>query len=260
MKLRIEEPVIVITPTIGSQKLLKAIESIHNQTYKNIQHLIVVDGPEYYDDAVEVLGDMSNDMWKNVILMTNPFNTGRKNGVAYYGHRIYAGYMHLINSKYVSFLDEDNWFEPDHIETLVDAIQQDPDTYFSYSLRKIFDVDCNFLMEDNCESLGHLGPVWPSVSNIVESNVAPSFLVDTSSYLLDVEKCKEFTHLFHYSWGGDRKFYASMSRYRHRCNKKHTLCYRLDGNENSVTKDFFETGNAAYLKLYNNVLPWKDNK
>ena len=46
MNLVIEKPVTVITPTIGSPKLLDAIKSVANQTYK-CNHLIVVDGPEY---------------------------------------------------------------------------------------------------------------------------------------------------------------------------------------------------------------------
>jgi len=44
MKLIIEKSVVVITPTVGSAKLADAVESVANQTYKNLTHLLVVDG------------------------------------------------------------------------------------------------------------------------------------------------------------------------------------------------------------------------
>ena len=36
--------VTVITPTTGAPYLRQAIDSVKNQTYDNIQHLVVVDG------------------------------------------------------------------------------------------------------------------------------------------------------------------------------------------------------------------------
>jgi hypothetical protein len=34
------------------------------------------------------------------------------------------------------------------------------------------------------------------------------------------------------------------------------MCYRLDGNENSVTKEFFLDGNKKNHEKYNSQLPW----
>ena len=41
----VKDPLItIITATTGAETLKKTIESVQNQTYENIQHLIVVDG------------------------------------------------------------------------------------------------------------------------------------------------------------------------------------------------------------------------
>ena len=37
---------VVITPTVGSQKIVDAVNSVAMQTYSNVEHLIVIDGPE----------------------------------------------------------------------------------------------------------------------------------------------------------------------------------------------------------------------
>jgi hypothetical protein len=39
-------------------------------------------------------------------------------------------------------------------------------------------------------------------------------------------------------------------------NGKHTLRYRLDGNPNSVTADFFEQGNDMMKSSYGDKFPW----
>ena len=39
-------------------------------------------------------------------------------------------------------------------------------------------------------------------------------------------------------------------------NGKHTMCYRLDGNEGSVTKEFFDEGNKTQEAYYGGKFPW----
>ena len=135
MNLVIEKPVTVITPSIGSKKLLDAIMSVATQTYK-CKHLIVIDGPEFSESVMDIIKiTQMMDPQPNINVVVSPENTG-KTGGNFYGHRIYAAYPHLLNSDYILFLDEDNWYEPDHVETLVKAIEE-KNLDFSYSLRKI---------------------------------------------------------------------------------------------------------------------------
>ena len=243
MKLVIEKPVTVITPTIGSPKLLDAIFSVKNQTYK-CNHLLVVDGPEYWNNVVGMCG--SDDCE----IVMSPENTG-KTGGNFYGHRIYAAYPHLLNSEYILFLDEDNWYEPNHIQTLIETIES-KNLDFSYSLRKIYNPERTYLLDDNCESLGKW-PIFMSRS----SPHGPQYLIDTSSFCFKKEFIQKSCHLWHSGWGGDRMFlYAVKEHAKYDTNGKHTLCYRLDGNPNSVTEEFFKVGNRTQEQYYEGKYPW----
>jgi glycosyltransferase involved in cell wall biosynthesis len=236
--------VTVITPTIGSKKLADAVESVSKQTYKNLKHLVVVDGPEFFSKAVE---NTPISLDSNVILHSLPFNTGC-GSQGFYGHRIYAGIPHLVNSDYIFFLDDDNWYEPDHVETLVDVLDKGHD--FAFSLRKIFDKNRNYICDDNCESLGK----WP----IYFTHHDPQYLVDTSSFAFNRQFLNKTSHLWHFGWGGDRRFFSLIKdKSNHDSSRKHTLCYRLDGNEGSVKESFFINGNQNQNVTYNGKLPWK---
>jgi glycosyltransferase involved in cell wall biosynthesis len=238
MKLIIEKSVVVITPTIGSRKLKDAIQSVKNQTYQNIEHLIVVDGQEHEFTAMDNGGA---HLCKMLVL---PYNTGA-NG--FYGHRIYAGIPHLVNADYVFFLDEDNWYESDHVASLVEVLDRGND--FAHSLRKIYHPDKTYVCDDNCEALGK----WP----IYFSHNDPQYLVDTSSFAFNTKFLQKTCHLWHSGWGGDRRYlYSVMQGAKWDTNRKHTLCYRLDGNPGSVNADFFIKGNEEQLKHYNGELPW----
>lgn len=247
MKLIIERSVIVITPTTGSPKLKDAINSVKNQTYSNIEHLLVIDGVEHWKNVMDQLpvtleyDDRSSD---NIQTMILPYNTGAK---GFYGHRIYAGIPHLLNSDYIFFLDEDNWYDPDHVRSLVEVLDRGDD--FAHSLRKIYNPDKSYVCDDNCESLGK----WP----IYLTHNDPQYLVDTSSFAFEREFLQKTCHLWHSGWGGDRRYlYSVMQQAKWNTSRKHTLCYRLDGNPGSVNGDFFIEGNRKQLEYYNNNLPW----
>lgn len=242
MQLFIEYPVTIITPTIGSPKLLDAIESVKRQTYKSITHLLVVDGPEYAQQ-VRLLTEKIE--LPNVVTTRSPFNTG-KNG--FYGHRIYAAYPHLINTPFVFFLDEDNWYEPTHVDSLVKTIV-DKDLDFAYSLRNICDPNKEFITTDDCESLGQW-PIWFTHDN-------PQYMIDTSSFAFKREFLVNTAHLWHFGWGGDRRYFnivKEMAKFD--TSGKYTLNYRLDGNPNSVNEGFFLEGNAKQAEHYKEGFPW----
>jgi len=243
MKLIIEKSVVVITPTIGSKKLQDAALSVQNQTYSNLKHLIVVDGTEYFNNAVENI-PFGKD--SNIQILPLPYNTG-SNG--FNGQRIYASVPHLINADYVFFLDEDNWYEPDHVRTLIETIERQ-NLDWAFSLRKIFSPDKQYLADDNCESLGK----WP----IFFTHDNPQYLVDTSAFAFKREFIQATCHRWHSgAWGEDRRYlYAIANQSKWDTNGKHTLCYRVDGNPKSVSGDFFIEGNKQQINHYKGQLPW----
>lgn len=240
--------ILVITPTTGSPELIDAILSVQQQVGVEVDHLLVVDGVQFSSNVDKVLGDAGITTSEKLRRIDLPFNTG---GGGFYGHRIMAGFGHLINHDYVLFLDQDNWFEPDHVNTLIQTIKS-KNLDWAYSLRQIFDKDKNYLIGDNCESLGR----WPAW---VGSDV---HLIDTSAYCFKTSFFRQVCHIWDFGWGGDRRFYTILKDHikhdNYECSGKYTLCYRLGGNEGSVTKEFFEQGNKVMQDKYNKKdnYPW----
>ena len=233
--------VAVVTPTIASEHLDQCLKSVQEQTYDDIIHYIFVDGIGSLDVVNEHLDKNRNR--KTISKITLDENVGK----GWYGHRVYSACSFLVNADVICYLDEDNWYEPCHVEKLVSKIKDGND--WSYSLRKIYDKEGNFLCEDNCESLGR----WPVYFN------NEVFHIDTSSFAVKRDIAVRIGHAWYGQWGADRQFFSNLSLHfpKFDCTNAHTLCYRLDGNPNSVTKEFFDEGNSINTKRYPDGFPWK---
>jgi len=232
--------VAVITPSIGADTLRKCAESVAKQTHPNIIHHIFVDGKQNLDKIQKIMSEFDSTKYRLNILDENI-------GKGWYGHRVYASCSFLVNQDTIAYLDEDNWFEPNHIESLIESIAS---CDWAYSLRKIFDKDENYFCDDNCESLGK----WPVYFN------EGAYHIDTSSFLVKRQVAIAIGHFWYGQWGADRQFFNALKTYfnNYNCNNQHTLCYRLGGNDGSVTKDFFVTGNSNQIEKYKSVnnFPW----
>lgn len=235
--------ILVITPTTGSIELVDAIHSVQDQTIP-VDHLVVCDGNKFKEQTKHIVNKICEGSGAEACYL--PYNTG---GGGFYGHRIMAAFSHLVNHEYVLFLDQDNWFEPNHVESLVSEIKQF-NLDWSYSLRKIFSKEKEFICDDNCESLGRW-PVWVNKE---------AHLIDSSSYCFKTDFIRKIGHIWDWGWGADRRFYTiikdQLKHQNYTCSSKHTMCYRLGGNEGSVTGEFFIEGNQKTLAEYNSKLPW----
>jgi GT2 family glycosyltransferase len=234
---------VIITPTTGDEKLKDAIESVASQTYQNVKHLIVVDGDQF-THPLRANHNALLAKHPNIEIVQLKTNTGFG---GYYGHRVFAAFPHLVNEDYVFFLDQDNWFEPNHVETLVAELEK-PNVTFAYSLRTIWDSHKNLICKDDCESLGKW-PVW---------NDQNSYHVDTSAYAFNRNFLVQVSHLWHFGYGGDRRFYNLVKQFTHECSGKYTLNYRLDGNTMSASPSFFKAGNEEqYFTYHHEDYPWR---
>ena len=229
--------VAVVTPTIASDLLEQCVSSVDNQTYKDLTHYIFIDGCQYEPKAREILVGSSK---------TRMIELEENVGKGWYGHRVYAACSFLVNADIICYLDEDNWYEPNHVEELVKAIQTG--AQWAYSLRKIYDKHGNYICDDNCESLGK----WPIYFN------NDAYHIDTSSFAVRRDVAVNIGHAWYGQWGADRQFFSNLKKFfpNFECTGEHSLCYRLDGNANSVTKDFFEEGNKYTKEKYQGNYPW----
>lgn len=235
---------LVIIPTTGDEIVSTAIKSVLHQTVET-DLLLVCDG-EKFKDNVETIVSEFHDERINVCYL--PYNTG---GGGFYGHRIMAAFAHLIPHNHVLFLDQDNWYESNHVETCIKELTEYKFDYV-YSLRRICNVDGEYVCDDNCESLGRW-PVWVNKE---------AFLVDTSSFCYKTDFFRQVSHIWDYGWGADRRFFTILKEnYKHKnfgCTGKYTLNYRCGGNEGSVQPEFFIQGNAQMKQLYGDKYPWQE--
>jgi glycosyltransferase involved in cell wall biosynthesis len=247
MKLRIEKSVVVITPTIGSPKLVDAVESVRSQTYGNVKHLIVVDGQEYTKRVNKLLLEETG-FTQNMELLVLPWNTGA-NG--FNGQRIYASMPHIINADYIFFLDQDNWYKSNHVESLVDTIES-KNLDFAFSLREVFTEDKRESILDNCESLGK----WPIYFTL--NTPQREYLIDTSAFAFTKRHIQATCHLYHSgAWGEDRRYLAAMPGWvKWDTNGRYTLNYRVGGNKGSVNMNLFKEGNKVTEAFYKGNYPW----
>ena len=229
----------VIIATTGTPELRSAVRSVLDQTYPTTCY-VVSDGIQNHSKTRNIVDDFPG---KNIEKCYLPLNVGA-NG--FYGHRVYAAFTHLINTKYVLFLDHDNILDKDHVQSCVDIIEKN-ELDWCYTLRKIIDKDGNYLCNDDCESLGK----WPTNSG--------GILIDTSTYCIKTEVAIKTSQVWHMGWGADRAFPSVMFKYfpKFDCTGKYTVNYRLDGNPGSVNKEFFENGNNIMNQKYSGVFPWR---
>jgi len=112
----------VVIRTIGRPTILKeALISIRNQTYQNIEVIIVEDGSEISKSLIfKEFQDLD----------IKYFSTKERIG------RCKAGNLGLekTNGKYIVFLDDDDVFFPEHIEVLVSNLENNEDFLAAYSV------------------------------------------------------------------------------------------------------------------------------
>jgi len=223
--------VMVITPTTGKDTVNRAMESVQDQTIPT-EHLIVCDGY----DAFEKQHFVENT---HIVL---PENVG---GNGWYGHRVYAAMPLMVNADYILFLDEDNWFEPNHVETMIAKIKS-KDLMWSYSLRRICNEAGEYIADDDCESLGR----WPTFYDHTLN------FVDTNCYCFRREYLVSVAHAFYGQWGQDRPFYkaASTTLPAFGCTGEATVNYRAPER----LLNMFREGNEKMINAYKQPLPWRN--
>ena len=231
--------VAVITPTIGNQKLSDCLKSVDNQTYDNLTHYIFIDGQEHRQ-KVHALIEGATKV-KTVELEENV-------GKGWYGHRVFAACSFLVNADIIVYLDEDNWFEPDHIPSMVKLLEE-KNLDWCYSLRKIVDKEGNFLFNDDCDSLGEY-PSWKYGHKFVDMNCylfKNCVISQTAHVMFDLVR----------TYDGDKNLFKEVSnRYPNFAGTgKYTVNYRMTRPNQ---EDWYKEGNEVMNKRYSISFPWRE--
>lgn len=103
-----------IIPTYNAERYIeKCVDSISNQTYKNIEIIIVNDGST--DNTLSVCKKLKKE-YQNIVILDKI--NGGPNSAREYGLKNATGY-------YISFIDSDDYIDEEFYQKLVEAIEKD---------------------------------------------------------------------------------------------------------------------------------------
>jgi len=180
--------VAVIMPTIGRRTLIQAVESIFAQTSVTSIQLLI---------GFDVVGE--DAFFLEAFLKSPPphvdvytFYPGYSTSVRHGGYHI-AGdggalrtiLSYMANAKYLTYLDDDNWWAPDHLSSLLLAVQGKD---WAYAHRWfVHPTKSELMCRDTWESVG-----------IDEGVYAEQFggWVDPNCYIFDKIKCEDVLGLW----------------------------------------------------------------
>lgn len=228
----------VVTVTNGKRpkELLNCVSAIARQTYP-VTHYILCDGDfNLFAEIKRIYPELKICFWDNKI-----------GGNGWLGQRWLAAAPHLITEDVTFFCNDDDWYEENHVQTIMEKIKEGYD--WAYSFRKIYDQEGNFVCEDNCEALGESADVW---------NIPGHHFVDWCMWGMKTECLRQIcVVLNNKDINVDRYFYATAKQVFSKFTGTglHTFNFRLGGGC-GVQKEYFEMGNGEMFRRFNGKLPW----
>lgn len=220
----------VITSTIGRPELERAILSVKNQTYP-CKHYVFVDGEQFAEKAKAIL-----DKYPDVIATYLPMNTGA-NG--WTNSSINAIAPFLVKEDAICYLDDDNWYEPTHIENGIKTLNESGADY-AYSLRNFYTHDEQFICQDTLESIGFYENRLdnPFIFQIIVENESIGMTtmshkkhhIDTNCYMMRKALAVQTSRFWYSGIHNDTNVFNALMQLNvsHCCTKAFTVNYQYD--------------------------------
>jgi hypothetical protein len=228
----------VVTVTNGKRQgeLANCIASVKAQTYPCTHYILCDQDFNKFAELKRLYPDVLMCYWDAKI-----------GGNGYAGQRWLAAAPQLITEDVTFFCNDDDWYSPDHVKSIMDRIDEGYD--WAYSLRSVHDKEGNFLFDDNCEALGELHDTW---------NIPGHRFVDWCMWGMKTEYLKQLAILLNRPDPTvDRQFYQAATRIvpKFASTNKHTFHFRMGGSC-GVQPEFFIEGNKRILEKFDGKLPW----
>ena len=213
----------IVMVTVVRDTIAQALRSVYAQQFAGrIQVLVGVDRWVGDRADAEALARQSPSHVA-VTMLDLGYSTSQRNGGLYPSH--YGGALKTIlsyaaNSRHVTYLDDDNWYAPDHVATMLAAVAGKA---WAFSLRHFVDAASgDLLCQDTWESMGPGRGVYAQ---------AQGGFVDTNCFFIDKLACHDVfpewaMTRFAGGTGGDRQVLEKLRGRPHGTNGAHTVFYR----------------------------------
>lgn len=236
----------VITSTIGRPELRQTIESVRAQTWPSVRHHVYVNGPKYHESARAILAD-----YPGVTAFYMPEETGDY-GTGGSMADVFAAGAFLTRSDWIFYLDDDNFYEPDHIESVLSFAEREQ-LEWAYTLRKLVDKSGAYICDDDWVSLGRYKP-----RNGSEDGTR---IIDNSCFAVT----RKLAQRYALAWTAlpivaDRCFQMALTEngHRHGCTGRSTVNYRLGtGTANATTEQVLATRALVDAERPAGGFPWR---
>ncbi|MEO8537856.1 MAG: hypothetical protein ABI533_10025 [Betaproteobacteria bacterium] len=213
----------VVVATVARPTLGTAVRSIFAQRFDGRIHVLIgIDRWAGDRDTVERLR-AERPAHVALTVLDLGYSTSQRNGGVYPSH--YGGALKTIlsfaaNSRFVTYLDDDNWYTPGHVESLVAATMGKT---WGFALRTFVDAASgDVLCDDTWESLGPDRGVYAETQG---------GFVDTNCFCLDALACSDVfpewaMTRFAGGTGGDRQVLARLRSRPWSTSGVHSVFYR----------------------------------
>ena len=177
---------IIITTFNRRKKVLNALDSVFKQSYKNFEIIMIDDGS---DDNTEK--DLVNLMKSN---QNFKYLKHSNRGTAL---SLNSG-IQLSTGKFITFLDSDDLYEPEHIEKRIEYFEKHPNVDVIYTSAKIIGNDNDMYVPDarNSKKLIHISKCVIGATIFGKSNVFKSLGGFQNIYAYDYDFIKRAKQKF----------------------------------------------------------------
>ena len=225
-----EIDIAIVISTVCRESLLRAVGSIFAQTYTgSIQVLIGVD-VDAFGHEIELQKAIFQECPENIQInwINLGYSTSTRHGgvhTCFYGGSLRTSLSFLANSKFVMYLDDDDWLAPEHCTEVLKAIQGKK-WAFAYSIYSDGNTNQGICI-DAIESVG--------VNQGIYAERFGGF-VRPSGLMLDKTQVPHLLHLWSSSPfpsgdGEDRLIFDNLRHLDHGSTGKASVYYSLDSKD-----------------------------
>lgn len=243
--------VAVVIPSIGRQEIIRALSSIFIQNVNRIQVLIGIDKPvENLLFLHQFLKTCPNNITVN--LFYPGYSTSARHGgvtPAQDGGALRSVLTQLANSKYVAYLDDDNWWGESHLSDLLLAIEN---RAWAFSLRYLMHPESEkIICLDEWESAG--------VGRGIYAQVFGGF-VDPNCLMIDKELCWDAVACWSFPLSkgtntADRNIFNFLKNHSEPGETKTASCFYVVNPKDGLQAYILSVIDESYHGLLNVELP-----
>lgn len=238
--------VTVITSSIGRPELAQAVRSVLAQDYP-CRHHVYINGPRWQSDhTLEMIAGLKDNTTHRNHFFLLPEETGDC-GIGPGAGSVFASAPFLTNSDICFFLNDDDFWDPDHVSSLV-ALMTKHSLAWAYSLRRFVDLAGQPMVDDNWDSLGHH-----------LADPGNEHIVDNSCYAIRTEVARKVGPHWLTPHCGDRVIFRALEAAKLPCGTtgRSTANYRIGLGFLKGSKEQFLANDRHMRARFPRGFPWR---